>query len=116
MILLLVLWPIAFNTMSESMRSCEKNVKNGMVGLNATAAVHDLMALPFVLHDLVAPLLCRAFDLAKQYNQHSNDCLYVALAEREGVEFWTGDQRLVNGFQSHYSFVRWIADYKRRRP
>jgi predicted nucleic acid-binding protein len=33
------------------------------------------------------------------------DCLYVALAEREGCELVTPDQRLVNALQSRYPFI-----------
>ena len=43
------------------------------------------------------------------------DCLYVALAERDGVELWTGDERLYNALHTQHPLVRWIADYQPRR-
>ena len=81
----------------------------------AREAIRDLLALPFVLFD-VALLAERAFAVAQQYDQRAYDCLYVALAERKGVELWTGDRRLYNALHTHYPWVRWIADYQRQRP
>jgi predicted nucleic acid-binding protein len=79
----------------------------------AEGAIRDLMALPFVMFD-VASILVRAFEIAQHHNQRSYDCIYIALAEREGVELWTGDQRLYNALNRYFAFVRWIGDYQRR--
>jgi predicted nucleic acid-binding protein len=39
------------------------------------------------------------------------DALYVALAEREGAELWTGDRRLANTAQNlGATWVRWAGD------
>ena len=80
----------------------------------AREAIGDLLALPFVLCD-VAPLAERAFVIAQQHQQRVYDCLSVPLAARDGVELWTGDERLYNALHVHYTCVRWIADYQRRR-
>ena len=80
----------------------------------AREAIRDLLALPFVLCE-VALLAERAFTMAQSHQQRAYDCLYVALAERDGVELWTGDERLYNALHVHYPCVRWIADYQRRR-
>ena len=79
----------------------------------AREAIRDLLALPFVLCDVTA-LADRAFTIAHQRQQRAYDCLYVALAEREGSELWTGDERLYNVLHTQYPFVRWIADYQPR--
>ena len=79
----------------------------------AREAIRDLLALPFVLCDVTA-LADRAFTIAHQRQQRAYDCLYVALAEREGSELWTGDERLYNALHTQYPFVRWIADYQPR--
>ena len=79
----------------------------------AREAIRDLLALPFVLCD-VTLLADRAFTIAHQRQQRAYDCLYVALAEREGSELWTGDERLYNALHAPYPFVRWIADYQPR--
>ncbi len=81
----------------------------------AKEAIGDLLTLPFRLLD-IASVATRAFEIAQQHNERSYDCIYVALAEREGLELWTGDQRLYNALHTHCGFVRWIADYQRKRP
>jgi predicted nucleic acid-binding protein len=80
----------------------------------AGEAIRDLLALPFVVCD-VAPIAERAFAIAQQHNQRAYDCLYVALAERESIELWTGDHRLYNALHAQYALVQWIADYQRHR-
>jgi predicted nucleic acid-binding protein len=47
----------------------------------------------------IDPALCRAaLDWAERLGQsRAYDALYLALAERLGVELWTADQRLANG-------------------
>jgi hypothetical protein len=48
--------------------------------------------------------LLRATDISSQTRVTLNDCLYVALAEREGVERITSDQRLINALQKGFAF------------
>jgi predicted nucleic acid-binding protein len=79
----------------------------------AREAIRDLLALPFVLCDVTA-LADRAFTIAHQHEQRAYDCLYVALAERDGLELWTGDERLYNALHAQYPSVRWIAYYQPR--
>ncbi len=77
----------------------------------AREAIRDLLALPFAICEVTA-IADRAFTLAHQYQQRAYDCLYAALAERDGVALWTGDERLYNALHAQYPFVRWIADYQ----
>jgi predicted nucleic acid-binding protein len=79
----------------------------------AREAIRDLLALPFVLCDVTA-LANRAFTIAHQRQQRAYDCLYVALAEQDGSELWTGDERLYNALHAQHPLVRWIADYQPR--
>jgi len=51
------------------------------------------------------PLLARTLDLASQMRIGVYDCVYLALAEREGCEFVTADDRLVNALQTRFAFV-----------
>ena len=51
------------------------------------------------------PLLPRALEVAKQFRQTVYDCLYVALAEREGCELVTADDKLVKAVQPTLPFV-----------
>jgi len=77
----------------------------------ARVSMGNLLVLPYDLQ-LARPLVPRAFDIADRYNQRIYDCFYVALAEREGVDFWTGDERLCNALGGQFPFIRFIADYK----
>src|SRR5499427_4224754 len=79
----------------------------------AREAIRDLLALPFMLRDVTA-LADRAFAIAHQHQQRAYDCLYVALAERDGIELWTSDERLYNALHAQHAFVRWIADYQQQ--
>ncbi len=51
------------------------------------------------------PLIPRAIEIALQHRQTVYDCLYVALAEREGCELVTADDKLVNALQATMPFV-----------
>jgi len=51
------------------------------------------------------PLLPRALEIAKLFRQTVYDCLYVALAEREGRELVTADDKLVKAVQPTLPFV-----------
>jgi predicted nucleic acid-binding protein len=99
--------------LSASLRGCRRG-RISMV--EALDTIRYLLALPIFYYDITLPWIERAFEIAYNYGQGSHDCLYVALAEREGVEFWTGDQRLFNALHSPLPFVRWIGTYRRRRP
>jgi predicted nucleic acid-binding protein len=51
------------------------------------------------------PLLPRAFTLASQARIGVYDCLYVALAEREGCALLTADDRLARALGQTYPFI-----------
>jgi predicted nucleic acid-binding protein len=52
-----------------------------------------------------APLLRRATDISSQTRAGLYDCLYVALAEREGCELVTADERLLSSLGQQFPFV-----------
>ena len=60
------------------------------------------------LHNAI-PLLPRALEIAQQFRQSVYDCLYVALAEREGCELVTADDRLIKAVQPTMPFVISLA-------
>jgi predicted nucleic acid-binding protein len=62
-----------------------------------------LNALPD-LHPYL-PLLPRAFEVSSATRISVYDCLYVALAEREGCELLTADTRLVNALSKDFPFL-----------
>ncbi|MBI3961872.1 MAG: type II toxin-antitoxin system VapC family toxin [Deinococcus sp.] len=54
----------------------------------------------------------RAFELAHQFSRPTSyDAHYLALAERQGCECWTADERLWNAVREKLSWVRWIGEY-----
>jgi predicted nucleic acid-binding protein len=82
----------------------------------AKAALEDLLPSPFkVFRTRGRKLLLRAFDIAARFNLRVYDCIYVALAERKRIEFWTADERLYNALHAQFPLVRWPAHYQRRR-
>lgn len=87
--------------------------RNRVTDAQARQSIQGLLSFPFVLH-ASSPLVLHAFDIAHRHNQRIYDCFYAALAEREGMEFWTGDERFYNALRAHYPFVRFIADYTLR--
>jgi len=80
----------------------------------AHANITDLLRVP-VTSVTSAETVHRAYEIARAHNQRIYDCFYVALAERQRAELWTGDQRLFNALGGHFPFVRFIRDYTARR-
>jgi predicted nucleic acid-binding protein len=94
-----------------------RSVRRGRITeAEARVSIRNLLNLNYVLHDsrLLVP---HAFEIAYQLNQRIYDCFYVAMAEREGMNFWTSDERFYNALNAHFSCVRLIAHYTaQRRP
>ena len=63
-----------------------------------------VMRTPPVMHPF-EPLLDRAVHISSQTRSGLYDCLYVALAEREGCELVTDDQKLIANLQPHFPFI-----------
>lgn len=55
------------------------------------------------------PLMGRAIEIATVAHIAVYDCLYVALAEREGCELITSDGRLINALQKDFPFITNLA-------
>lgn len=52
----------------------------------------------------------RAWELAQRFNRPTAyDSYYLALAEMQSCEFWTGDERLFNAVRSQLPWVRWLG-------
>jgi predicted nucleic acid-binding protein len=66
-----------------------------------------LQDLPRLVPSL--PLLAKAYALSSQVRIGVYDCIYVALAEWEGCEFVTGDDKLIKTLQSKCSFLVSLA-------
>jgi predicted nucleic acid-binding protein len=58
-------------------------------------AAFDLVRRSGIELHATGPLLPRAMDVARRLGHPVYDCVYLALAEREGAAFVTADQRLL---------------------
>jgi predicted nucleic acid-binding protein len=66
----------------------------------AAALDADMLTPPPAFYP-IPPLLPRAIDLSSQLRIGVYDCLYLALAEREGCDVLTADDRLVNALPGY---------------
>jgi predicted nucleic acid-binding protein len=66
-----------------------------------------LAALPQINASL--PVSTRAYDISSQFRHGFYDCLYVALAEREGCELLTADAKLITNLQGTFPFITSLA-------
>jgi predicted nucleic acid-binding protein len=64
----------------------------------------DILSTPLPLH-ACRPLLPRAVAISSAMRCGVYDCLYVALAEAEGCEFITADDKLVKNLQTRFQFI-----------
>lgn len=62
------------------------------------------MAFPPILFE-DSSLIERGIEISSQYRIGVYDCVYVALAEREGCELLTADAKLVSNLQKHFPFI-----------
>ena len=53
----------------------------------------------------------RAYALSSALQIGVYDCIYVAVAEREGCELITADSRLVNRLQTQFPFIKALAAF-----
>ena len=72
---------------------------------DADKLLANVLSTPPQFHPYL-PLLKRALDIASQARIGVYDCLYVVLAEREGCELLTADDRLVRTLQPTLPFIK----------
>jgi predicted nucleic acid-binding protein len=70
----------------------------------AAVLLGDLLSTPPDLHGFT-PLMARAVEIASDMRCGFYDCLYIALAEREGCELVTSDQKMVANLQKQFPFI-----------
>jgi predicted nucleic acid-binding protein len=74
----------------------KKLIRREITAREAARALDLLMASGLDLRPS-APLLGRALGLARRLRRPVNDCVYLALAQREGATLVTADRRLLTG-------------------
>jgi len=78
----------------------------------AKAALQVILSFPFEIKDS-GRLQIRAMELAQQLGRPATyDCQYLALAELERCELWTGDRRLRNAVANRLSWVHWVGEIR----
>jgi predicted nucleic acid-binding protein len=82
-----------------------KAERQKIIRIGRAAVLHaDVMNTPPILHPYL-PLIARTIAISSQTRSALLDCLYVALAEREGCPFLTADDKLVNNLEKHFPFT-----------
>jgi predicted nucleic acid-binding protein len=91
-----------------------RKARSGEITLNRAKEALAEVLLAGLQFDFSSDLALstRAIELADQYKlPAAYDAHYLALAEREGCEFWTADWKLWNAIRGKTDWVRWIGDY-----
>ena len=78
----------------------QKRIRTG----EAAIFLNDILSAAPALHPS-APLLIRAMEISIATKQAVYDCIYVALAEAEGCELVTADDKLARGLRPSYPFI-----------
>jgi predicted nucleic acid-binding protein len=82
-----------------------KSVRRGLIPSSlGTRRLNSVLSNAPVLHPYL-PLLPRAFVIASHARIGVYDCLYVALAEREGCGLLTADDRLIRSLHPIFPFI-----------
>jgi len=74
----------------------------------ALEVMDNLMKLEVELKEVESK---RVLKLALEHNLSAYDAAYLALAESEGCELWTGDRPFYQAVKSRLPLVKWIGDY-----
>jgi predicted nucleic acid-binding protein len=77
--------------------------EEGYMAFQALQAL-DIAFVPF-------PTPAEAYRLARTYRRSVYDSLYLAAAQSNRLDLWTGDRSLYNAVRQSLPFVRWIGDY-----
>jgi predicted nucleic acid-binding protein len=78
---------------------------------DAAAALTDFAQYTIVRYDFTG-IASLTFHLSGQYQRSAYDSAYLALAQSQGVWFFTGDKRLFNAVGPVLSWVKWLGDYQ----
>lgn len=92
-------------------------IVNGMVAATkrrrikadrALDAINNLLVLGVELKEIEP---CRVLQLALEYGLTAYDAAYLALAELENCELWTGDKAFYQSARKSPILLRWLGDY-----
>jgi predicted nucleic acid-binding protein len=77
------------------------------IGKKALTYLTSLGIEEKTFYDLIGP----TFKIARKHHLSPYDCAYIALAEKEECDFYTGDKKLFNAAKIHLPKVKWIGNY-----
>ena len=78
---------------------------------DAATSLNDFAQYAIVRYDF-SGIARRTFHLSGQHQRSAYDSAYMALAEAQGVWFFTGDKRLCNAVGPTLAWVKWLGDYQ----
>jgi predicted nucleic acid-binding protein len=78
---------------------------------DAAAALADFAQYAIVRCDF-SSIASRTFHLSGQHQRSAYDSAYMALAQVQGIWFFTGDKRLFNAVGQALSWVKWLGEYQ----
>jgi predicted nucleic acid-binding protein len=102
--------PILFKY--ELVAAIRKHVHRGTISTADGLTIRDELLAKSVHLMFDETLLRRGYELATQFNRPTAyDAQYLAVAERLGCEFWTGDEKLFNTVKSALPWVKWVGNF-----
>jgi predicted nucleic acid-binding protein len=78
---------------------------------DAAASLADFAQYTIARYDFTG-IASLTFHVSGQYQRSAYDSAYVALAQSQGVWFFTGDKRLYNAVGHTLTWVKWLGDYQ----
>jgi predicted nucleic acid-binding protein len=90
-----------------------KSIRRNMLSLEKAISAFEILIQIGLTYTEVKDekLSLQALDFARQFKLPATyDAHYLALAEREGCEFWTADARLYHAVREQLAWVRLMAD------
>jgi predicted nucleic acid-binding protein len=95
----------------ELTNSVYKRLRRGDMSLgDALNALAALLGLDIELQDVIP---AHALSLAHEHRlSAAYDGFYLALAQDQGCELWTADERLYNTVRGDLPWVRWIGEFQ----
>ena len=89
----------------------QRMVRQGLTLPLADQLMADFLTFPIALQ--TSPTMHqRALAIADSYGMPAAyDAHYIALAEEQGADLWTDDQRLLRALAGRVPSVRWIGNY-----
>lgn len=85
----------------------------GVAPAQAARALEAALAWPVQIAEDSDDLQRRAYTIATTYEHpRAYEAQYLALAQLQGCEFWTGDQRLINALRGQFPWAHWIGEHQ----